>query len=551
MIGMAPPDWRSVKLADTSSGLVRWASAGGVDDGKSTLIGRLLFELGALPEDQLETLDGDFARVTDGLRAEREQGITIDVAYRYFESSNRKYLLADTPGHDRFQRNTVSGICEVDLVVVLVDARKGITEETERHLALCRSVQVPKVVLAANKMDLVDDPESAYRQLQAVFEGQVIPVCALTGDNLVHRGELMPWYNGPTLFEMLESIPVRSKSSLSLRVRVQGVLPEGQGVTGLVSSGEVRLGDRVAILPSRRLATVQRLFSAGDEVERAGEGEAVALQLDQDCQRGDLIVDPAAPPRRSRHLRVSLSLLSERGLDESHVYLALCGQRRFEARWKAPHGLELSSELDFDTYQESRAMGSLILVDPESHDTVAAGTILGASWRPFVLWFTGLSGAGKSTLAQAVLDHYRGEGRACLWLDGDRLREGVNRDLDFSPQGRAENLRRVAELAKLAHEQGLLVICSFISPFALDRANVRSVVGSENLWEVYLQCSLAECQRRDPKGLYRRAQRAEVANFTGISSAYEVPEQPDVILDTEVNSIASCVSLLLERLDSY
>ncbi len=529
---------------------MRWASAGGVDDGKSTLIGRLLFELGALAEDQIETLEGDFSRVTDGLLAEREQGITIDVAYRYFESSRRKYILADTPGHDRFQRNTVSGICEVDLVVLLVDTRNGITKETERHLALCRSVQVPRVVLAANKMDLVENPEQAYRELQAAFPGQVVPVCALTGDNLVQRGELMDWYDGPTLFDILESTPARQNSSTGLRINVQGTLPEGLGAMGSIQSGTVKLGDSVLILPSQRIAHVKRLFSAGDEVEEANAGEAVTLQLDQTCERGDLLVDPSSPPQRSRRLNVSLSSLSQRPLEENRTYTALFGQRSLKAQWKPPHRLELSQELDFDSYRENRGTGNFLLINTESHETVAAGVINGPHLPSKVVWFTGLSGAGKSTLAQALVEHYRQAQRPCLWLDGDQLRQGLNRDLDFTPEGRSENLRRVAEIAKLAHEQGLTVVCSFISPFAVDRENVRTIVGHDSVFEVYLQCSLQECQRRDPKGLYERAQRAELKNFTGVSSHYEVPEAPNLVLDTEKTSASSCLEILLAELVS-
>lgn len=593
--------------------LLRWATAGSVDDGKSTLIGRLLVDLGALYRDQYRE-GQDLAWVTDGLKAEREQSITIDVAYRFFETPRRKFILADTPGHEQFTANMVTGISQVDLVVLLVDARKGLSPQTRRHALLCSLLQVPQVVLAINKMDAVDFEEDVFQRLSEEFrqfcrrlspaQRLTLPISALQGDNLVHPSPNMPWYTGPTLLQHLESVdPPALRNSLDFRFFVQGVIRPHQdfrGLLGTVASGRIRRGQPVLVLPSQRETSIQSLWMGEEEVQecRAGEAVVVTLQDEIEAGRGSLLCRPLNRPEQSADLDATLFWMDSSPLKPGLQLWLLHGTRqlRVEVR-QLVYRLEVHSlhqepashletneigrvhlqsfePLFFDRYDHNRYAGAFVLVDPDHHGTVAAGVLRGSfqaaestpevypqasavdpqqrqqlhGHQAGVVWLTGPSGSGKSTLARALEEELSRRGCHLLCLDGDNLRHTVNRDLDFTPAGRRENLRRAAAIARLAFEQGQLVICSFVSPFGADRQAARDLFPPGRFLEVYLDCPLEECQRRDPKGLYRRAQEGSVAHFTGVNSAYEAPLNPEIHLASGEWSVPRCLEVVLEEL---
>jgi bifunctional enzyme CysN/CysC len=579
-----------------------------VDDGKSTLIGRLLWESQLVFEDQLAALEADsrvagtqngdldFALLLDGLAAEREQGITIDVAYRFFNTRGRKFIVADTPGHEQYTRNMVTGASTADCAVILVDARKGVLTQTRRHSYLVSLLGIQHVALAVNKIDLVGYSADRFREIEedyrafaagiGVEEITCIPVSALLGDNVVSRSEQTPWYSGPTLLDYLESVEVDQErmERAPFRLPVQLVLRpdhEFRGFAGTVSGGTVKPGDRVRVLPSGRETAVERVVTAEGDLPEAVAGQAVTLTLadEVDVSRGDVLAAADDAPDVADQFEATIVWMSEEPMLRGRSYLMRIGPKLATAtvaplKYKvnvnslehvAANKLELNEigvcalELDrpiaFEPYTESREGGGFILVDRITNDTVGAGMIRFAlrrshniAWQavdvdkaaraaqkgqtPFVLWLTGLSGAGKSTIANLVEAELLRLGHHTYLLDGDNVRHGLNKDLGFTDADRVENVRRVSEVARLMLDAGLIVIVSFISPFRSERRMARSLFGEGEFVEVFVDTPLEVAEARDRKGLYAKARRGEIANFTGVDSPYEPPESPEVHLDT-------------------
>ncbi len=604
--------------------LLRFITCGSVDDGKSTLIGRLLYDSKMLFEDQLAAVEADsrrwgtqggdidFALLVDGLAAEREQGITIDVAYRFFSTDRRKFIVADTPGHEQYTRNMVTGASTADLAIILIDARKGILTQTRRHSFLVGLIGIRQVVLAVNKMDLVGYDEATFRRIDEAyraFAAQVgidtitsIPISGLKGDNMAARSEAMPWYAGPTLMEHLETCPIDEGrlQRQPLRLPVQWVNRPNldfRGFCGLLCSGQVRPGDRVRVLPSGRTSTVARIVAYEGDRELAVAGESVTLTLadEVDISRGDVIAAADEPAEVADQFECHLVWMDDEALLPGRPYLLKLGTRTVNASVTAiKHGinvntlehtaaktlalneigvcnLSLDRPLPFDPYRNDRAMGGFILIDRLSNRTVGAGMLHFALRRahnihlqpldvdkaarasllgqkPAVLWFTGLSGAGKSSIANAVAKKLYLQGRAAYVLDGDNIRHGLNRDLGFTDADRVENIRRVAEVARLMVEAGLIVIASFIAPFRRERDFARSLVEPGEFFEVHVDVPLAVAESRDVKGLYGKARRGELPNFTGIDSPYEAPPSPEVHIRSDQMSIDEAADRVLEVL---
>jgi bifunctional enzyme CysN/CysC len=603
--------------------LLRFITCGSVDDGKSTLIGRLLYESRVLLEDQIEALTSDsrrlgtqgdeldFALLVDGLAAEREQGITIDVAYRFFATERRKYIVADTPGHEQYTRNMVTGASTADLAIILVDARKGVLTQTRRHSYLVSLLGIRRIVLAINKMDLVDysqqlfgETERAYREFASrigLSDIAAIPVSALRGDNVIERGASMPWYYGPTLLEHLETVPIPDQlDAQSFRMPVQWVNRPNQdfrGFAGLIVGGAVRPGDTLRVLPSGLTSRVARIVTADGDLPQAVAGQSVTLTMadEIDISRGDLLAAAAAPAGVSDKFEAIIVWMSDEPMLPGRPYLLKCGTRTVTAavaqlRYKvnvntleelAARQLELNEiglvnlnldqPLGFDPYTRNRDTGGFILIDRINNSTVGAG-MLQAALRPAqnvhwqaldvdrgnrsvlknqkacVLWFTGLSGAGKSTIANLVEKKLFGMGRHTYLLDGDNIRHGLNRDLGFSDADRVENIRRVGEVARLMTDAGLIVLVSFISPFRSERQLARSLLGSGEFFEIYVDTPLAVAEARDPKGLYQKARAGKIRNFTGIDSPYEPPESPEIHIDTGRVSAEQAAEQVIGRL---
>ena len=591
--------------------LLRFITCGSVDDGKSTLIGRLLYESKLIFEDQLAALetdsrkvgtqggDIDFALLVDGLAAEREQGITIDVAYRFFSTDRRKFIVADTPGHEQYTRNMATGASTADLAVILVDARKGILQQTRRHSYIVSLLGIRKVVLAVNKMDAVD-------YARAVFDGIVeqyrefadmlgledvcpIPMSALRGDNVVDRSERMRWYGGDTLMQHLEAVEVeRDLAGRPFRLPVQWVNRPNQdfrGFAGTIAAGRVCQGDAVRVLPSGRQSTVARIVTLDGDLKEAVAGQSVTLALTDeiDISRGDLLAGADSPPAVADQFQVSLVWMHEEPMLPGRPYLMKIGPRTVTAsvtdirhrvnvntlEQMAAKQLDLNEiglcnlgtdrPVAFDAYEDNRETGAFILIDRITNDTVGAGMIHYAlrradnvHWQALdvdkaarsaskgqkacVLWFTGLSGAGKSTIANLVEKQLLAMGRHTYLLDGDNVRHGLNKDLGFTEADRVENIRRVAEVSRLMVDAGLIVMVSFISPFRAERRLARELLETGEFLEVYVSTPLAEAEKRDPKGLYRKAREGKIRNFTGIDSPYEPPEHPELVVDTSVVS---------------
>jgi bifunctional enzyme CysN/CysC len=601
-------------MAETGApGLLRFITCGSVDDGKSTLIGRLLFDCHALPDDQLAALKADsqrwgtqgdaldFALLLDGLSAEREQGITIDVAYRYFGTRRRSFIVADTPGHEQYTRNMVTGASTADVAVILVDASKGLLTQTRRHSCLVSLLGVRRLVLAVNKVDLVAFDEATVARIETEFrdfaaqlgthEITTIPVSGLGGDNVVQRSPHTSWYQGPTLLEYLETC-VTDDATLqqrALRLPVQWVnRPDAdfRGVCGLIAGGQVRPGDRVRILPSGRESVVARIVGYTGDRDSAVAGESVTLTLqDQiDVARGDVICSAAAPAQVADQFECTLVWMDDEPLLPGRRYALMLGTRvvnasvteikyrlnvhtleQMAARTLALNEigvckLALDAQVAFEPYAANRVMGGFILVDRLSNQTAAAGMLHFAlrrsqnihlqsthldkaargallGQRPLVLWFTGLSGAGKSSIANEVARQLHAQGRHVYQLDGDNLRHGLNRDLGFTAADRVENIRRVAEVARLMVDAGLIVLASFISPFRSERELARSRLEPGEFIEVHVDVPLAVAEARDAKGLYARARRGELPHFTGIDSPYEAPESPEIHLFADRMSV--------------
>jgi bifunctional enzyme CysN/CysC len=585
--------------------LLRFLTCGSVDDGKSTLIGRLLHDSKKLFEDQLLTLeresrkygttggDIDFALLVDGLEAEREQGITIDVAYRYFATDRRRFIVADTPGHEQYTRNMATGASTADLAVLLVDAQNGILTQTRRHAYIVSLLGIRHVVLAVNKIDLVgfdkarfDEIAAEFEELSAElgFETQVaIPLSARFGDNVIAPSPNLAWYDGPQLLDYLETIEVHSEDAAGpLRFPVQFVSrpsSDFRGYAGTIASGRVTPGMTVVVAATGQSANVERIVTMDGDLDVAEAGMAVTLTLDReiDISRGDILVDASARPEVSDQLAAHLIWMNDQEMLPGRSYLLKSGTRTVGAAVselkhqvdvdsfkplaaKTLHlndigfgNLSLVEPIPFDPYDENRTTGSVILIDRFSNATVAAGMIRfglrratnihmqaltidksaradAKGQRPCILWFTGLSGAGKSTIADLVEEKLHLLGCHTYLLDGDNVRHGLNRDLGFTDADRVENIRRVGETAKLFVDAGLIVLVSFISPFRSERRMARGLVSEGEFVEVFVDVPLEVAEKRDPKGLYRKAREGEIKNFTGIDSPYEEPEEPDLHL---------------------
>ena len=608
-----------------ATGLLRFITCGSVDDGKSTLIGRLLFDCHALHDDQLAALQADsrrwgtqgteldFALLLDGLTAEREQGITIDVSYRYFGTHRRSFIVADTPGHEQYTRNMVTGASTADVAVILVDASKGLLTQTRRHSCLVSLLGVRQLVLAINKVDTVAFDEATVARIDGEFRAfaqqlgahdvTTIPVSGLRGDNVVQRSPHMPWYTGPTLLEFLETCATDStaRQQQPLRLPVQWVnRPDAdfRGICGLMAGGQVRPGDRVRVMPSGRESVVARIVAFEGDRGRAVAGESVTLTLEDpvDVARGDVICSAAAPAQVADQFECTLVWMGDEPLLPGRRYALMLGTRTVNASVTEikhrlnVHSLEhmaartlalneigvcklaLDAPVPFEPYSVNREMGGFILVDRVSNQTAAAGMLHFAlrrsqnihpqpthldkaaraallGQRPLVLWFTGLSGAGKSSIANEVARRLHAQGRHVYQLDGDNLRHGLNRDLGFTDADRVENIRRVAEVARLMVDAGLIVLASFISPFRSERELARSRLEAGEFIEVHVDVPLAVAEARDAKGLYARARRGELPHFTGIDSPYEAPEAPEIHLRADRMTVAQAADGVMDWLD--
>ncbi|MES1158708.1 MAG: sulfate adenylyltransferase subunit CysN [Terricaulis silvestris] len=604
--------------------LLRFITCGSVDDGKSTLIGRLLYDSKMIFEDQLAALEADskkqgtqgeeidFALLVDGLAAEREQGITIDVAYRYFSTDKRKFIVADTPGHEQYTRNMVTGASTADLAIILIDARKGVLTQTRRHSYLVSLMGIRHVVLAVNKMDLVGYAQETFDAIVAdyrAFAAQIgikdfiaVPISGLKGDNITSRSGATPWYRGPILMEHLETVELDDTRAQAdaFRMPVQWVNRPNQdfrGFAGQIAAGVVRPGDAIRVLPSGRTSRVARIVTADGDLPSAVAGQSVTLTLadEIDCSRGDVIATATAPPEvadqfqaqiiwmaeepllpgRSYWLKIGAKLVSATITDTKHRVnvntLARLAARQLELNEIGVVNLSLDQPIAFEPYEKNHDLGGFILIDRASNATVGAGLIDFAlrrsqniHWQALdvdraarasikgqkaaVLWFTGLSGAGKSTIANLVEKKLHSLGRHTVLLDGDNVRHGLNRDLGFTDADRVENIRRVAEVAKLMTDAGLIVLVSFISPFRAERNLARAMMAPGEFYEIFVDTPLKDAEQRDVKGLYKKARKGELKNFTGVDSPYEMPEAPEIRIDTTITDAAAAAEQIVARI---
>jgi len=603
--------------------LLRFITCGSVDDGKSTLIGRLLYDSKMIFEDQLAALEADskrvgtqgqgidFALLVDGLAAEREQGITIDVAYRFFATDKRKFIVADTPGHEQYTRNMVTGASTADLAVILIDARKGVLTQTRRHSYLAHLLGIRNIVLAVNKMDLVDYDQTVFDRIRLAYRAfatdigitdfLAVPISGLGGDNIASRSDATPWYDGPSLIEHLETVEIGVRpTETPFRMPVQWVNRPNldfRGFAGLVAEGRVRPGDAVRVLPSGRTSTIDRIVTLDGDLDEAVAGQSVTLTLadEIDCSRGDVLAASVSPPQVADQFEATVVWMADEEMLPGRPYLLKLATQTVAATLRQPKyqvnvntmehvatktlGLnaigvvELATDrpVVFEPYDTSRDLGGFILIDRITNATVGAGLIHFAlrrsqnvHWQaldvtrtaraaikgqaPKLLWFTGLSGAGKSTIANLVEKKLHALGRHSFLLDGDNVRHGLNRDLGFSDADRVENIRRVGEVAKLMMDAGLIVLTAFISPFRAEREMVRGMLATGDFIEIHIDTPLAEAERRDAKGLYAKARAGEIRNFTGIDSPYEAPETPEIRIDTTVISAEEAAEMIVERL---
>ncbi|GAB6408725.1 sulfate adenylyltransferase subunit CysN [Pseudomonas sp. MHK4] len=604
--------------------LLRFITCGSVDDGKSTLIGRLLYDSKMLFEDQMEALEADskkdgtqggeldFALLVDGLAAEREQGITIDVAYRFFSTELRKFIVADTPGHEQYTRNMVTGASTADVAVVMIDARRGVLTQSRRHSYLASLIGIRKVVLAVNKMDLMDYSEKVFNAIvddYRAFAKQInlqdvtaIPMSALRGENITEQSEHMPWYRGTTLMGYLETVEIDEahQQKLAFRMPVQWVNRPNldfRGFTGTIASGMIRPGDRVRVLPAGQESRISRIVTLDGDLQQAVAGQSITLTLtdEVDCSRGDVLSTAEDPASVADQFQVSLIWMHEQAMLAGRPYLMKIGGKTLPVTLAVPKykinvntmehlaakelalneigvcNLFTSQPIAFDPYKDNRETGSFILIDRLSNATVGAGLIEFSLRRsqnihmqhvdvnkkaraeqmgqqPVLLWFTGLSGAGKSAIANLLETRLYARGRHTYLLDGDNVRHGLNRDLGFTDADRVENIRRVAEVSKLFVDAGMIVLTAFISPFRSEREMARGLLQEGEFIEIFVDTPLAVAEERDPKGLYKKVRRGELKNFTGIDSPYEVPSKPDIHIQTSKLTPEGAVDRIIEVL---
>lgn len=604
--------------------MLRFITCGSVDDGKSTLIGRLLYDSKMIFEDQLATLEADskkvgtqgqeidFALLVDGLAAEREQGITIDVAYRFFATEKRKFIVADTPGHEQYTRNMVTGASTADLAVILIDARQGILTQTRRHSYLAHLIGIKHLVVAVNKMDLVGYDQAVYDQIIAdytVFAEEIgitaftpIPISGLAGDNITSKSEKTPWYDGPALVEHLENVEVMMTANQArpLRMGVQWVNRPNldfRGFSGQIASGAVKPGDQVRILPSGKTTSVKNIVTLDGDLDEAVAGQSVTLTLadEIDCSRGDVIATVDAPPQVADQFETTIVWMDESELLPGRSYWMKIGTQFVSATVQPPKyqvnvnnmeqlaakTLELNGigvaeiatdrPIIFEPYADNRDLGGFILIDKISNATVAAGMLhfclrrsQNVHWQdvdvdraahalqkrqePRVVWFTGLSGSGKSTIANMVEKRLHALGKHSFLLDGDNVRHGLNKDLGFTDVDRVENIRRIGEVAKLMADAGLIVLTAFISPFRAERQLVRSMLPDDEFIEIFVDTPLSVAEERDVKGLYKKARAGELKNFTGIDSDYEIPENAEMRIDTTKMSPEEAAEIIVDKI---
>jgi bifunctional enzyme CysN/CysC len=600
--------------------LLRFITCGSVDDGKSTLIGRMLYESQMIFDDQVASLkkdsqkhgtqgeEIDFALLVDGLSAEREQGITIDVAYRFFSSSKRKFIVADTPGHEQYTRNMATGASTADLAILLVDARHGVVTQTKRHSFIVSLLGIKNVILAINKMDLVNYDQKTFQQIDHHYRDfaknlnfkhiQSIPISALKGDNVYEKSKMMKWYSQQTLFSYLETVQVTSTKSSKFILPVQRVNRPNldfRGYAGTIASGSIKVGEEIRTVPSNQKAKVKEIFIGDKSIKSSTNKQSITLTLNKeiDISRGDIICKKDSIVESADQFNINMIWMSEENCFPGRSYIAKIHNssatikildikkiynvntlehspgKQLDLNDVAEVTISLGKNIPFMTYQENKNMGSMILIDPLSNQTIGVGMINFALRRAQnihlqslsitkelrekmnghkgqVLWLTGLSGSGKSTIANALEKELYAEGKKTYVLDGDNIRHGLNKDLGFNDKDRVENIRRVAEVAKLMCDAGLIVITAFISPFRTERDMARSLFQSGEFKEIFISTPLNIAEQRDPKGLYKKARKGEIPNFTGINSPYEKPLNPELSLDTSKTSITQCVKKIRE-----
>ena len=600
--------------------LLRFITCGSVDDGKSTLIGRMLYESQMIFDDQVASLkkdsqkhgtqgeEIDFALLVDGLSAEREQGITIDVAYRFFSSSKRKFIVADTPGHEQYTRNMATGASTADLAILLVDARHGVVTQTKRHSFIVSLLGIKNVILAINKMDLVNYDQKTFQQIDHHYRDfaknlnfkhiQSIPISALKGDNVYEKSKMMKWYSQQTLFSYLETVQVTSTKSSKFILPVQRVNRPNldfRGYAGTIASGSIKVGEEIRTVPSNQKAKVKEIFIGDKSIKLSTNKQSITLTLNKeiDISRGDIICKKDSIVESADQFNINMIWMSEENCFPGRSYIAKIHNssatikildikkiynvntlehspgKQLDLNDVAEVTVSLGKNIPFMTYQENKNMGSMILIDPLSNQTIGVGMINFALRRAQnihlqslsitkelrekmnghkgqVLWLTGLSGSGKSTIANALEKELYAEGKKTYVLDGDNIRHGLNKDLGFNDKDRVENIRRVAEVAKLMCDAGLIVITAFISPFRTERDMARSLFQNGEFKEIFISTPLNIAEQRDPKGLYKKARKGEIPNFTGINSPYEKPLNPELSLDTSKTSITQCVKKIRE-----
>ena len=599
--------------------LLRFITCGSVDDGKSTLIGRMLYESQMIFDDQVASLkkdsqkhgtqgeEIDFALLVDGLSAEREQGITIDVAYRFFSSSKRKFIVADTPGHEQYTRNMATGASTADLAILLVDARNGVMTQTKRHSFIVSLLGIKKVILAINKMDLVNYDQKTYQQIDQNYRSfaknlnfehiQSIPISALEGDNVYEKSKMMKWYSEKTLFSYLETVKVAASKSSKFILPVQRVNRPNldfRGYSGTIASGNIKVGEEIRTVPSNQKAKVKEIFIGDKSIKSSSDRQSITLTLNKeiDISRGDIICKKDSIVESADQFNINMIWMSEENCFPGRSYIAKIHNnsssikildikkiynvntlehspgKQLDLNDVAEVTVSLSKNVPFMSYQENKNMGSMIIIDPISNQTIGVGMINFALRRARnihlqslsitkelreklnghkgqVLWLTGLSGSGKSTIANALEKQLYAEGKKTYVLDGDNIRHGLNKDLGFTDKDRVENIRRVAEVAKLMCDAGLIVITAFISPFRAEREMARSLFQSGEYKEIFISTPLKIAEQRDPKGLYKKARSGEIPNFTGINSPYEKPIKPELTIDTSKTSVAQSVKKIL------